>query len=57
MCHSTFQDIKHDVVLLNIVKLINLKRLQEFMLYMTIFAFNRQCRFSLILLTSGLYSP
>ena len=39
--NSTFQDIKHDVVLLNIIKLFNLKRLQEFMSCVSTFALNR----------------
>ena len=39
--NSTFQDIKHELVLLDIVKLINLKRLQEFMSFVTTFALDR----------------
>lgn len=39
--NSTFQDVKLDVVLFDIVKLINLKRLQEFMSCVTTLAFNR----------------
>ena len=39
--NSTIQDIKHDMVLLDIVKLTNLKRLQEFMSCMTTFALDR----------------
>ena len=35
--NSTFQDIKLDVVLLDILKLINLKRLQAFMSCVTTF--------------------
>ena len=39
--NSRIQDIKYDMVLLDIVKLTNLKRLQEFMLCMKAFALNR----------------
>ena len=39
--NSTFKDIKHDLVLITIVKLNNLKRLQEHMSCVTTYAFNR----------------